>query len=323
MWYLAIAMAISLVFSVVLYSVTTSELHRGLLHETQRIYTQFPVFQDNPSFRPGIDYQTGAHRILLRLIGFNLIVLLSAGAASYWLAKRTLEPIEEAHEQQKRFTADVSHELRTPLTALRMESEVALLNDKASKQELRATLGSNLEEISKLESLINSLLRLTRLEADELQHDFTPLQTDQLVAEAIKQIKPLAAARNLKIKHEGQGSTVRGDHDSLIQLLVILLDNAVKYSNPDSTITLSSKVADDSVRLSIKDEGVGIERQALEHVFDRFYRADNSRQKASQSGFGLGLSIARMIADVHQGSIMLSSQVDKGTTATISLPAAN
>ena len=133
MWYLALVMAISLVFSVVLYSVAAGELDRGLNNETRRIYQKFPVFEGSPVLRPGADYDSGAHRILLRLAGFNIIVLVGAGWASYWLARRTLEPIEQAHEQQKRFTADVSHELRTPLTALKMESEVALMNDKNGK----------------------------------------------------------------------------------------------------------------------------------------------------------------------------------------------
>jgi signal transduction histidine kinase len=308
------------VFSIVLYSVATAELHRGLQHETERIYTQFPVFQDNPLLHPGVDYDAGAHRILLRLVGFNIIVLVAAGGASYWLAKRTLQPIEEAHEQQKRFTADVSHELRTPLTALRMESEVALLNEKAGKQELRATLGSNLEEISKLEALINNLLRLARLEADELHQGFSALETGKVVGEAIKQIKPLAAARTITVKHTGKGASVQGDHDSLIQLLVILLDNAVKYSKPGGEIHIVSAVSDDTVQLSVEDKGIGIERQALERVFDRFYRADSSRQKATQAGYGLGLSIAKMITDVHGGTIILSSEAGKGTTATVSLP---
>ena len=105
MWYLTIVMVISLGFSLALYNVATHELNRGLNNETQRIYNRFPVFEGNPLLRPGADYDSGAHRILLRLVGFNLIVLVGAGWASYWLARRTFEPIEEAHEQQKRFGA--------------------------------------------------------------------------------------------------------------------------------------------------------------------------------------------------------------------------
>lgn len=323
MWYLAIVMAISLMFSIVLYTVATGELSRELNRETARIYTQFPVFENSPVLNTGVDYDTGAHNILARLIGFNIVVLVSAGFASYWLARRTLEPIEIAHEQQKRFTADVSHELRTPLTALKMESEVALMNKQASKEELRQTLTSNLEEAGKLESLINSLLRLTRLEAGELQQAFHKLSADKLAAAAIAQIKPLATERQIKIINQTKAKAVYGDEDSLVQLLVILLDNAIKYSPHDSTITITTGGKGELTDISIQDHGIGIEPAQLDRVFDRFYRADNSRRKVAGSGsegFGLGLSIAKMIADLHHGSITISSQVGQGTTATVQLP---
>lgn len=322
MWYLALVMAISLVFSGVIYRVATDELARGLRNETQRIYLQFPVFDHDPLLRTGPDYDKGAHRIFLRLVGINLLVLVSAGFASYWLARRTLEPIEEAHEQQKRFTADVSHELRTPLTALKMESEVALLNPKTSRDELRATLSSNLEEVTKLEALINNLLRLSRLEAGELQQSFTVLENETLAGTALEQVQPLAIERHITLENKVKTGAVHGDQDSLVQLLVILLDNAIKYSPPHSTVTLSATRRGDQANLCITDKGVGIEPAQLEHVFDRFYRADSSRTKADGEGFGLGLSIAKMIADLHHGTIEISSRVGKGTSATISLPVA-
>jgi signal transduction histidine kinase len=288
-------------------------------------------------------------------VGFNLIVLCGAGLSSYWLARRTLEPIEEAHEQQKRFTADVSHELRTPLTALRMESEVALLNPKSKAQELRQTLASNLEEVAKLEALINNLLRLTRLEADELRQNFVPLNSRLISEAALKQVQPLAKHRHIKLSsqltdptplsavgslpNDGPGkpsgniddeahsnNDLNGDFNSLVQLVVILLDNAIKYSPPNSTVTLSVHSKANEVVLAVTDHGAGLHKAALEHVFDRFYRADESRAKIaginseSTEGFGLGLSIAKMIADLHDGTIVLTSGPGQGTTATISLP---
>ena len=321
LWYLALAMAISLAFSIVLYHVTTDELARGLHSETQRIFTQFPVFDDNPMLRPGPDISNATHRILLRLISFNAVVLFSAGIASYWLARRTLEPIQAAHEQQKRFTADVSHELRTPLTALKMESEVALMNKQTGKDELRNTLKSNLEEVTKLEVLINNLLRLSRLEVDELQQRFVKLSTDTIVDKALALVKPLAKDRNISFVSKVTDIPVMGDEDSLVQLLVILLDNAVKYSPHDSEVTISGEQKAGVVTIAVEDTGLGIEPEQLKHVFDRFYRADNSRSKSADSeGFGLGLSIAKMIADVHHGEILITSHVGKGTTASFLLP---
>jgi two-component system, OmpR family, sensor histidine kinase CiaH len=336
LWYIAIVMAISLSFSVVLYNEATNELSRGLHRQTARISQQFPVFQGDPLLRPGPDYSDATHRILLRLVGFNVIVLFGAGLSSYWLARRTLRPIEEAHEQQKRFTADVSHELRTPLTVLRMESEVALLNPNSNAKELRQTLGSNLEEVAKLEALINNLLRLTRLEADELRQNFVPLSAQAMAAAALKQVRPLAERRHIKLSSkltdsspsdnkEGEmvDNDLNGDFSSLVQLVVILLDNAIKYSPSASTVTLSAHTKANDVVLAVTDHGPGLSKAALERAFDRFYRADESRAKAGDAnteGFGLGLSIAKMIADLHDGTIILTSRLGHGTTATISLP---
>lgn len=325
MWYLAIVMAISLVFSIVLYRVATSELDRGLHNETQRIYRQFPVFEGNPLLKPGEDYDNGAHRILLRLIGFNFVVLVGAGVSSYWLARRTLEPIEAAHEQQKRFTADVSHELRTPLTALKMESEVALMNSRSGAKELRRTIESNLEEVAKLENLLGSLIRLSKLESDELRQNFTDVNLANIAKAALEQVRTAARGRGIKLESDmDQAPKVQGDAASLTQLLVILLDNAIKYSARGSTVKLSTGRSEGMANVVIEDQGKGIDPASLEHVFDRFYRADESRAKeaGATDGHGLGLSIAKVIADLHDGSISLTSRVGHGTTATVRLPLA-
>lgn len=322
MWYLALVMAISLIFSGVLYNVASGELSRGLHHESARIGSQFPVFQGDPILRPNADITSGDHRLVLRLIGFNLIVVVGAGFASYWLARRTLEPIEEAHEQQKRFTADVSHELRTPLTALKMESEVALMNDKADKAELRATITSNLEEAAKLETLINNLLRLTKLEAEELRQNFLPISAIQLIEQSVAQLQRIASSRHIIFHKHLTDSITFGDQDSLQQLLVILLDNAIKYSPNGSRIDVTTKPQGNNTEFIIQDYGSGIKPIALEHIFDRFYRADSSRTKADTEGFGLGLSIAKMIADIHAATITVSSQPGQGTTVMLTLPTA-
>lgn len=324
LWYLAIVMAISIMFSGVLYSVTTHELTRGLRNETQRFYRQIPDdYQLDPRFQPPRpDARPSEHRILVQLVFLNLFVLIGAGVASYYLARLTLEPIEAAHEQQKRFTADVTHELRTPLTAIRMESEVALLNAKNTAPLLRATITSNLEEVDKLEALINNLLRLANLEANEAQEQFTPINTKDVVQAAVEQVHKIADAKGIKLTTKLASATVLGDRDTLSQLLVILLDNAVKYSPAGSTITATSKRVGDQVVLTVSDQGSGIDAETLPHIFDRFYRADSSRNKEQTTGFGLGLSIAKTITDLHNGTIELSNQSGVGTTATVTLPKA-
>jgi two-component system sensor histidine kinase CiaH len=322
LWYLAISMAISLLFSIVLYHVTTNDLFHGLHSESQRFYNQFPVFQNDPNvnMKPNSYYNNSTHNILLHLIGFNFIVLVAAGFCSYLLARRTLEPIEAAHNQQRRFTSDVSHELRTPLTAIKMESEVALLSDKAPVEELRNVLESNLEEVAKLEVLINNLLKLSRLEADELQQNFQNISSQDIVNLAIEKVSKTAALHSIKIGSSGKPIEISGDKETLAQLLTILLDNAIKYSPNTNKINIATSFNTDSVTWQIKDEGVGIDADALQHVFDRFYRADSSRTKVQAEGYGLGLSIAKMIADVHNGDITLKSMPGKGTTAIVSVP---
>jgi two-component system sensor histidine kinase CiaH len=323
MWYLALVVAISLVFSIVLYRVATGELAYGLSRETARIFNQYPIFDNSPMLRSQPYDTFAAHRILLKLILFNIIVFFFSGFASYWLARRTLEPIEVAHEQQKRFTADVSHELRTPLTALKMESEVALMNPATNIEDLRETLESNLEEVAKLETLINNLLRLTRLEANELQHNFSSIDLQDVMNKVLEEAKKPAELRNIRLDTSINGGKLLGDSDSLVQMVYILVDNALKYSPVKSDIHIKSDIKDNQAIITIKDEGPGIDQASLKRVFDRFYRADNSRNKTEVNGFGLGLSIAKMIADIHNGDIVLSSRTGKGTTAQITIPTNN
>lgn len=324
-WYLLIVMVISLGFSISVYHFATSELSYGLNNQTQRIFNQFPVFNDNPYLRVrGEDVSAGAHHILVRLVYFNLLVLVGAGLASYWLARRTLEPIEAAHDRQKRFTADVSHELRTPLTSLKMNSEVALLDPKANRQELQSTLQSNVEDAIRMEQLINSLLRLTKLDNDDSRANFESIPSTELVTEAIAHIQMIADNKHITIEQDVKAEQVYGDRDSLVQLLVILLDNALKYSPNQTTVHVTSHTLADSLQIIIRDEGQGISREALPHVFERFYREDTARTSSQDGeGYGLGLSIAKMIADRNKADITLTSRPGKGTTATVNIPLAS
>lgn len=321
MWYLAIVMVISVAFSITVYHFATNEVSFGLHHQTQRIFHEYPVFTNDPLLQPqDKDVSASAHHILLRLIYFNILVFIGAGLTSYLLARRTLQPIEAAHEQQKRFTADVSHELRTPLTSLKMGSEVALMDDQATTAMLREALESNLEDSAKMEMLINNLLRLTKLDTDEAQAAFVRLSAQGISEASIKQVQKIADLKHVHLDNQTKDLPLHGDRDALVQLLVILLDNAIKYSPNDSSVVVQTKKQQSNIQISITDQGPGISPEALPHVFDRFYRADKSRGKTTTDGFGLGLSIAKLIADRHHGSVILTSRPGKGTTATVMLP---
>lgn len=322
LYYLVIIGVIVLGFSAVVYQFASSTVSLGLRHQTQRLTQDFPVFSGSPYLRPDTELHDSRDRLLVRLVLCDALVLVGAGFASYALARRTLSPIEAAHESQKRFTADVSHELRTPLTALQMESEVALLDPKATVKELRATLASNVEEAEKLTVLISNLLHLGKLDANDLS--LTPTPLNDVMADAVKQLEPIAEQRGITLRTTlGKNVSVLAERSTLTQLFTILLDNALKYSSKDTTITIGSTLRNNLVQVSIADQGIGIPKTDLEHVFERFYRADTARTGGQASGFGIGLSLAKLIADNHGANISLTSQQSKGTTATVAIPVAD
>jgi two-component system sensor histidine kinase CiaH len=322
--YLGILMSISILFSVVLYNISAHEIHTDL----RRQLPYFQQYQMDDSFGQGfqgyvLQQETiSEHRLQLQLILVNLVILVAAGAASYWLARRSLRPIEDALEAQSRFTADASHELRTPLTAMKSEIEVALRNPKLSPIDTREVLVSNLEEISKLEALSNGLLRLAQ-HGNEDGESFAPVSLAKISSDAVTRMETAIRRRPVTVYNEVEPTIVWGDAQHLTEVLAILLDNAIKYSPPKSPITLSSHVQGNFAYLEVKDEGLGIDELDLPHIFDRFYRAESSRTKEQTGGYGLGLSIAQKISELHGGSIEASSEVGKGSIFTIKLPFSN
>jgi signal transduction histidine kinase len=319
--YLAILMSISIIFSLVLYNVSVHELHNDL----RRQLPYFQQFQTDDGFGQGFagletqQESIAQHRLQIQLILVNLIVLAAAGVASYWLARRSLKPIEEALEAQSRFTADASHELRTPLTAMKSEIEVALRSPKLSGKEARDLLASNLEEIGKLETLSNGLLRL----AQHDNHDseaFAPVSLAKVSADAVERMATAIKKKSIKVSNEVEPTIVWGDRQHLTEVVAILLDNAIKYSPAKSEVRLMSKVQGNFALLQVHDQGQGITEVDLPHIFDRFYRADTSRSKDKTNGYGLGLSIAQKIADLHGGTIEATSKFGKGSVFTLKLP---
>ena len=263
------------------------------------------------------------HRVAVSLIYFNIAVLCLAGLLSYGLAKRELRPMEEALDLQSRFTSDASHELRTPLTAMRAEIEVALRSGDLEARETRELLESNLEEIGKLEALSSGLLKLAQYEEGVKKDAVGTIQLSAVIEEAVDRVKHSAAARGIKVHRQLEEATVLGDRASLLEMLVILLDNSVKYSDENTTITVSTGCERRHILIRVRDEGYGISESDLAHVFDRFYRGKVPASKEQVTGYGLGLSIAKRIAELNRGTIEIESVLGEGTTDTVSLPLAH
>lgn len=322
LWYLVIVMAISSLFSAAVYGLATNELQRGLLRQTVILH-QSLLYGDelDPAVDslPGQQYAIARDHIRDNLLLLNLIILVLAGGASFLLARRTLRPIEEAMEAQSRFTADASHELRTPLTAMRTEVEVALRDKQLDLPEAKQLLASNLEEIGKLEALSAGLLTLAH--QDQNEPVYLPVELKAIVDQALAKLEPLIAKRKLTVKQQIKaGLLIWGNELRLVELAVVLIDNAIKYSDAGTSLTLSGDAYGHQVGLRVADQGQGIKPTDIPHLFDRFYRADSSRSKNQTSGYGLGLAIAKKIVDAHDGQIDVASTLGQGTTFTVTLP---
>ncbi len=321
--YVAIVMAISIAFSVILYNLAVQELQIGFQNQYVRWLTEYQPYGLRQPGNPASELAERSRHIYAQLVYFNILVFAVTGFASYWLARRTLRPIERAHEQQKRFTADVSHELRTPLTALKMDTEVTLLDPKATAAQLRHTLKGNLDEAERMEVLMNNLLQLASLEANQLRTEFSQVNMREVAMQAHDVVRKYADTRSITIHTTLVNGYVIGNRQNLTQLAVILLENAIKYSPEGSEIHLSvGNEGSAQVTLTVEDNGAGIPPEALPHVFDRFYRADDARSSQKAPGFGLGLSLAKLISDLHSGEIVVSSTQGSGTKALVRLPAA-
>ncbi|HUP26217.1 MAG TPA: HAMP domain-containing sensor histidine kinase [Candidatus Limnocylindrales bacterium] len=322
--YLAVLMAISLFFSINVYQLSVQEFDRGFRKQDS-------ILRDGPDFRPGpllrnqlmqeqkSRYEEAKSRVLNRLVLVNVAILLGGGFVSYFLARRTLRPIEEAHAALERFTADASHELRTPIAAMQTETEVTLMNPKLTLSQAKDQLKSNLEELAKLTSLSEGLLRLAQLENNDLQHKTLGIET--LVTEAIQTVAPRAEKKHIQINKQIEpGLKTTGDEAALMEALVIILDNAIKYSPDKSEMKVLVQKDQNQVIIRIKDQGRGIVPTDLPHVFDRFYRSDSSRTKQTEPGYGLGLSIAKNIINLHKGALSVSSKQGIGSTFSVCLP---
>jgi signal transduction histidine kinase len=245
--------------------------------------------------------------------GTILIVSVLAFFVGNYFAQKAILPIENAMQKQRDFVADASHELRTPLSILL--SSVDMLN---GKNENPILVQSMKEEILNMRNLTNSLLTLVRSDGEDIERLVFDLSGAS--RSASDAMRTLADEKNIKIVSSVEdGVLAYGDEAKIGQLLEILLDNAVKYSPENSVVRLDLAVKRGFAQIAVTDHGRGIPQEHLEHIFERFYRVDKARSRQT-GGYGLGLSIARNIVELHKGKIQVKSAEGKGSVFTVLLP---
>jgi len=323
-WYLLIIMLVSITFSVVIYSGINSELGRferlqGVrLQREQQLMLPAPP----PPEIHGLDLVAIAAartRLTIILIFINLGIFVAAGFSGYFLAGRTLRPIKEMLDEQNRFITDASHELRTPLTSLKTSIEVNLRNKNLTMAQAKKLIESNLEDVEYLRVLSDGLLRLAYYQEPNGNMLFEKVSLKEIAENAVDKIKALALDNKIRINSRIENLEIHGDKKSLTELLVILLDNAIKYGKQNSSVKINTLKEDGKVIISVSDNGIGIDEKDLPHIFDRFYRAEKSRSKENVSGYGLGLSIAKKIVELHNGLITVESKKGEGTAFMVAL----
>lgn len=311
-WYASIIVVISLLFSVVIYSIASSEVGTRIESIQKPLY-----FDDRVRFEiiRNAQVREAEGNLVASLIFTNLCIWVAGAVGSYYLAKRTLRPIQVAHEAQSRFTSDASHELRTPLASMKTELEVALRDPKLTKDEMRELLESNLEEVDKLTSLSQTLLQLSRLDHEHIARERVALDsTTKAIIDRFNKVE-----NRIHLTKSGR-LYVKANQSNVEQLLTILIDNALKYSPEKSTVTIAVIKRKHMAGFAVTNKGDGIPADKLPHIFDRFYRADTSRTSGSRSGFGLGLSLAKKIVELHGGELTVTSAIDQETTFRVLLP---
>jgi heavy metal sensor kinase len=229
-----------------------------------------------------------------------------------------LERLESSFSRIRHFSSDVSHELRTPLTIMRGEMEVAVRWAR-DVEEQRAIMGSCLDEVGRMTQIIDQLLEMARIESGQLVLELQDVDLSGLVKSIVSHEKLLSGAERVTVSADREEAVVRGDFRRLQALFVALLDNALRYSPAELPVTVNLGVSDGWVTVAITDQGKGIAPEELSRIFETFYRVDSSRNR-DHGGIGLGLSLVRLIAEAHGGTVTAQSTLGAGSTFIVTLP---
>ena len=258
--------------------------------------------------------------LIAAFVGIALLALVLVAAGGFLLVRKSTAPIERSIEFMRRFMADAAHELRTPITILRTRAEIALQQPRDSANYVSALRGVE-AEARRLGSIVDSLLVLARADTGERQIEKERIFLDDIAIDAAGAARVVARQKNVEITVDDfEEAPIEGDASLVRQLVMIVLDNAVKFTDPGGQVHVSVSMQDGAPTFLVDDTGIGIKQEELSRVFQRFFRGETARSRTE--GAGLGLSIASWIAREHGANISLKSEPGEGTKVVVTFPRA-
>ncbi len=255
----------------------------------------------------------------LGLVGGAAISLILVSFGGIFLTRQAMQPIEQSFERLQQFTADASHELRSPLMAIKASSQVAMRYPEGMRPSDADEFRAIAQSAERMTRLTEDLLMLARMDK-KLKVTWENINLTELLQHLVNQLQPQAVAKELTLIYQPSSSQmIKGNSEQILRLFTNLIENAIHYTPASGQITISVNTSGQWIAVSIKDTGIGISPEQMEHIFDRFWRADTSRSQWT-GGSGLGLAIAQSIAESHGGKISITSQLAFGSCFTVSLP---
>jgi heavy metal sensor kinase len=280
-------------------------------------------FLARQSLSPVVSMADHARRIGVENLGERLPVVNPRDELGH-LAEtfnELLDRLEASLKLQRQFMADASHELRTPVATARTAASVALQQKHREEGEYRETLEIVEEQTARLSRVVDDMFTLARADAGNVPVRLTPMYLDEVVDEVVRAARVIASTKNVAVDPlMARSAAFTGDEDLIRRMIGNVIDNAVRHAPPDSTIRVDLDTAGHAYVIAVRDQGAGIPPDVRPHIFERFYRGDGARRGGSRDGAGLGLALARWIARVHGGDVVLARTSQSGSTFVISLP---
>ena len=262
----------------------------------------------------------GLEKATYSLAGLAVLALALAAGVGHVLAGEAIVPLMEAYEKQRQFAADASHELRTPLSVVMASADLLENDPSITSPFLKQVIADVRDEVKKMTKLVSDLLFVARSDNQALKLKLSKVDLAAAADQTVRLMQPLADKKKITLVREGEASlTAKLDEQKMKQLLLILVDNAVKYTPEGGKVAVRVlSPAAGKIRLETEDTGIGISKENLERIFDRFFRVDKARSR-EMGGNGLGLAIAQEIVNLHGGSISVESKVGEGTKFIVKL----